>query len=390
MRTVVGLFEGGAEARQTIEELAELGFASQSISVVTNLNSRSAIEETSGRPALQSTLRTMSLNDVGTVAASGPLSEERQRPAEHGLAGLLQRLGLSSELAAHYATGVERGETLESITVDDADAERVAAVMKRHAAGALKADVVRSEASKRAVLGGNGGIGGLGAGAASAVVGQAVSSRIQPEGTREKREGHVFADEERTIPIYREELHVGKREVERGVVRVTTHIVERPYSEQVLLREEHVDVTRRPADRLVGSGESEFREGDIEMTEIGEEPIGAKQTRLVEEVIIRKHVADRTATVGDTVRSTEVDVSTFDTSEYRKDFDKQKMSDATFEEHIPAFKFGERFASAGASSRWEDIENDARNRWEAQRPGTWDKFKDSVRSAYLRSTKRSQ
>jgi hypothetical protein len=147
MRTVVGLFEGGGEARQAIEELADLGFLPQNISVVTNLNSKSAIEASTRRPSLH----TMSLSDVGTVMASGPLGETREQLAERlSLSGLLQRSGLSSDLAAHYATGVERGETLESITVDDSDADRVAAVMKRHAAGALKADIAKSEASRTA------------------------------------------------------------------------------------------------------------------------------------------------------------------------------------------------------------------------------------------------
>jgi hypothetical protein len=147
-----------------------------------------------------------------------------------------------------------------------------------------------------------------------------------------------------------------------------------------------VEVERRPADRLMSPGESEFKESQMEMTEIGEQAIGAKQTRLVEEVIVHKHVADRTATVGDTMRSTQVDVSTFDASAYRSHFDQLKMGGSKFEEHIPAYKFGENLAPAGPSGRWEDIEGDARNRWEAQHPGTWDTFKGSIRYAYSRST----
>ena len=43
-----------------------------------------------------------------------------------------------------------------------------------------------------------------------------------------------------------EELHVGKRDVNRGRVRIHSHVVEKPVEEQVTLRHETVDVERRP------------------------------------------------------------------------------------------------------------------------------------------------
>lgn len=330
MRTVVGLFETGKEARRVIDELAQLGFSPRSISIVTNLSAKSAIETGHADAGLH----TMRLSDVGTVAAAGPLGSALERPGERaGLAGVLQRLGLTSDLAAHFVSGVERGETLESLTVDDADAERVAAVMKRYAAGTPRAQRAKTEAmtnidgGARQIDGGArlGEARAMSAGAATGTVGQAVSSKLEPERIGEKYgEGHHFVEEERTIPVYREELRVGKREVERGAVRVTKRVVEKPHSEQVLLREEHVEVERRPADRLVPPNEPDFAERQIEMAEVAEEAIGAKQTRLVEEVVVHKHVAERTATVGDTLRSTQIDVSAFDASGYRSYFDQQK------------------------------------------------------------------
>ena len=390
MRTVVGLFESGNSARRAMEDLADLGFPPQAISVVTNAAARSVIESDSRSP-----LRSMSLSDVGTVAASGPLAEAAGTPNEPlALAGLLQRIGFSRELAGHYAMGVERGQTLESITVDDADVDRVAALMKKNAAGSPGADEAKIE---RETFEENGGLkketGGAAASAGIAAsvraVGRAVASKIAPERIAERRgEDHVFAEEQRTIPVYREELSVGKREVERGAVRVTTHVIERPYAEQVLLREEHVDVERRPAGRLVRQEESEFKDSEIEMREFGEEAVGAKQTRLVEEVVIRRHVADRTATVGDTLRSTEVDVRSFDASRYRRHFEERRLGGAKFEEHARAYRLGEELRRPGSSARWEDVEPDARARWEAERAGTWDEFKDSIRYAWSQDESR--
>ncbi len=51
------------------------------------------------------------------------------------------------------------------------------------------------------------------------------------------------------IPVYEEQLRVGKREVGRGSVRVRSYVVEQPVQEQVHLREERVHVERRPVDR---------------------------------------------------------------------------------------------------------------------------------------------
>ena len=46
----------------------------------------------------------------------------------------------------------------------------------------------------------------------------------------------------------------------------------------------------------------------IEMTETAEEAVVAKDARVVEEVVVRKTADDRTETISDTVRRTEVEV----------------------------------------------------------------------------------
>ncbi len=117
----------------------------------------------------------------------------------------------------------------------------------------------------------------------------------------------VYRGEER-IPVVEEELHVGKREVERGGVRVESRVEERPVEEEVRLKEEHVRVERRPVDRPVGDAEGLFREGTLEVTERAEVPVVAKEARVVEEVIVNKEVGEHTETVRDTVRRTDVNV----------------------------------------------------------------------------------
>jgi uncharacterized protein (TIGR02271 family) len=114
------------------------------------------------------------------------------------------------------------------------------------------------------------------------------------------------------IPIAEEELHVGKREVSHGRVRIRSHVTERPVQEQVSLREEHVSVERRPVEGTMRTGSVNdgdlFRERSIEMEERAEEAVVSKEARVVEEVVVRKNADQRTETVSDTVRKTEVEV----------------------------------------------------------------------------------
>ncbi len=123
----------------------------------------------------------------------------------------------------------------------------------------------------------------------------------------------MATDGEQRIPIVEESLVVGKREVGRGNVRVRSYVVETPVSEQVSLREENVSIERRP---VTGGTipEDAFRERTIEMTESREEAVVGKDARVVEEVVVHKDVENRTETVSDTVRRTEVEVDRDDMS----------------------------------------------------------------------------
>lgn len=118
------------------------------------------------------------------------------------------------------------------------------------------------------------------------------------------------AVEEEHIPIVQEEMHVGKRQVERGGARVRSYIRETPVHEQVNLREEHVSVERRPVNETISGGldSDMLRERNIEMTETAEVPMVEKEARVTEEMVIRKTADERTENVDDTVRRTEVEV----------------------------------------------------------------------------------
>lgn len=117
------------------------------------------------------------------------------------------------------------------------------------------------------------------------------------------------SSDETTIDRVSENLEVGKREVERGGVRVRSRIVERPVEEHIRLREENVYVERNPVNRRLDETDgSAFQDRDIELTEKSEIPVVNKEARVVEEIRIGKEVSERDETIRDTVRETEVDI----------------------------------------------------------------------------------
>ena len=91
-------------------------------------------------------------------------------------------------------------------------------------------------------------------------------------------------------------------------MRVRSYVVETPVQEQVSLRQERVSIERRPVDRAAGAGDNLFRERTIEAEERAEEAVVAKEARVKEEVVIKKDATQRTETVSDKVRHTEVEV----------------------------------------------------------------------------------
>jgi len=136
-----------------------------------------------------------------------------------------------------------------------------------------------------------------------------------------------IVDEER-IPIVEEQLRVGKREVERGGARVRSYVEERPVSEQVNLREEHVNVERRPVDQAISPDALDrdglLEERNIEMRETAEQPVVAKEARVKEEVVVQKTASERTEEVNDTVRNTRVDIDDANSGERRAMFNEDR------------------------------------------------------------------
>lgn len=206
------------------------------------------------------------------------------------------------------------------------------------------------------------------------------------------------------IPVVEEELRVGKREVQRGGVRVIQRVREKPVNESVELREEHVHVERHPVDKPATQADlAGLKEGQVEMREMAEEPVVSKDARIVEEVEVGKEVTQRTADIKDTVRRTDVEVeqlgardattrTTMDDSDFRKHWQTSYgQSGGSYDDYASAYRYGadlsnnDRYKAYG----WNDVEPDIRTDWERNHPeSAWEKVKDAVRYGKERATGR--
>lgn len=116
-----------------------------------------------------------------------------------------------------------------------------------------------------------------------------------------------------TIPVVQEDLEIGKREVEKGGIRLRSRVVETPVEENIRLREEHVQVERNEVNRPASSADlNSLREEEIELRERAEVPVVNKEARVVEEISLNKEVTERNEDIRDTVRNTEVDIENID------------------------------------------------------------------------------
>lgn len=189
----------------------------------------------------------------------------------------LASIGMPDKDYDHLKDGIRRGGVVVSVSAAAGKAQAVEAIFHKYSAGKI------DEASKETT-------GALPVAAAAApVAAQDINAQT-------------------VIPIVEENLVLDKRTVNQGGVRVFRHVVEIPVEASIGLREEHVTMERRPVNRAVTDMDTAFGDRTIELTETAEQAVVSKNARVVEELLVGKTATERTETVRDTVRHTEVDV----------------------------------------------------------------------------------
>lgn len=296
-QTVVGLFDNASEAQQAVQELLSSGF--------TNAN----VDISSVAP--------------GTTSGSTDLSSGTH-DNESGISKFFKNLfGDDDNDADKYSTVASRSNSIVTVYAQNADeAERAADILDDN--GAINVDEKGSQYGYGSTSGTTGsssdlgtmGTAGMGtAGMGSSVLGSVDMGTTTGNTYDSTTSGDTFnstndtSDVNRSIPIIEENLEVGKRTVQTGGVRLRSRIVERPVEETLRLREERVNIERNTVDRPATEADfTAFKEGEIEMIERSEVPVVSKEARVVEEISLGKEVNERSETISDTVRKTEVDV----------------------------------------------------------------------------------
>jgi uncharacterized protein (TIGR02271 family) len=294
-RTITAFFDARQDANEAIQRLERAGIPRTSISVVEG------------------------------AAKGASISREDEGP---GFWEALKDLFLPDDDRATYAEGLRRGGYIVTVQANDALYEKAIDILDDE--GTVDLDQRAQSWRQEGWTGASAGLSGSASTGAAGLTGS-LTSRSTPAATGtsatpgfgrtgsttgatgttpglQGTSGAATTSQDEVVQLGEEELKVGKREVSHGRVRVRSYVVETPVQEQVSLREEDVHVERRPVNRPVSGADNLFRERTIEAEERAEEAVVSKEARVTEELVLKKDVDQRTETVSDTVRRTEVDV----------------------------------------------------------------------------------
>jgi uncharacterized protein (TIGR02271 family) len=394
-----------------VNDLVNAGFDRNSISVIANdadqryssyVDNDGAADDTAkgagigaaigGLGGLLLGLGALAIPGIGPVVAAGPLAAALAGAGigavTGGIIGAIIDLGVPEESAHVYAESVRRGNVLVAAQIEDNRVDEATRIMKRTGLIDLEREAASWRSSGWTGFDANAGYTGRTLDRERTPVGQSGSMDTSPR---------TKSDKDETFEVVEEQMQVGKRAVETGGVRVSSHVHEVPVEEEVRLRQEHVEVERRPVNRPATEADlKSFREGTIEVRETQEQPVISKEARVVEEVQVRKDVEEHTEKVRDTVRRTDVDVEQIGRSGrvgdgfsayevYDPDFRTHYQSafshsGSNFERYQPAYRYGYTLATDDhyRGRPWREVEPEAHRAWEAQNQGTWEEFKDAV------------
>jgi uncharacterized protein (TIGR02271 family) len=354
--TLAGVFQDYSAAEQVVRELKSAGFSDNEIHLT-----------------------------HGTENVDYRDERREHVEDETGIAGFFRRMFGSDDDSTHYERAVQSGRAVVTVDADQTRMDRAIDIMNRNNALQVERDDDTTTADT-----------------ASRRMYDERRSLDDRKGFEERnlREGE-------SIPVIQEELQVGKRVVNRGGVRVYSRVVDQPVEEKVTLREERVRVDRRPVDRTVSAQDtSELRDQTIEVLETAEEPVVSKRARVVEEVTVGKDTTERTDTIRDNVRRTEVEVENLgkagtntttgsrmmDDSEFRNDFNARYASRGeAYDVYAPAYQYGYTAASdpRWRGRSWSDVESDLQSDYARTYPNsTWENIRGAVRYGWEKITGR--
>ncbi|MDQ3058856.1 MAG: YsnF/AvaK domain-containing protein [Pseudomonadota bacterium] len=368
MQTVVGVFDTVDEAERARESLLDAGFDHSAIRMQSHAEMLGGNDDAYDRTTDNRT--GSDTQDDGFMASVGRFFSNL--------------FGGEDEHAGQYSEAVRRGNSVLVVTVDESRVESARATLA--AAGAVDIDK-RTESWREE--------GYAGFDPSARPFG---TDEVQAERSRFQAQNEGMQTDSGTVlPVVREEIEVGKREVDLGAVRVFSHTEVRPVQEQVQLREERAEIERRAVDRPATEADLKAFEGSsIEIRETAERPVVSKTARVVEEVKVGTQATTHTETISDQVRNTVVDVensATGSAPDYRSHYQTHRaVLGGTYDDYDPAYRYGASLRSDAryANRSWDEVEADAQRDWTSRYPddSTWERTKQAVRHGWESMTGR--
>jgi stress response protein YsnF len=368
-QTVVGLMDTIEEAHHVVQDLIDSGFDRDDISLMSRKDEEAegvheekdttsgigsgtakgagAGAALGGIAGLVVGLTGLAIPGVGPIIAAGPfaaiLAGAGIGAVAGGIIGALTEIGVPEEDAHYYAEGVRRGGVLVTVATDDTSADRAAEIMRRH--GAVDID---ERAQQWRTTG---------------------WERFDEKATPYTSD-QITEERDKVIPVVEEDVKIGKRDVQKGRVKVYSYVTERPVEKKVRLHEEHAEVNRRKVDRPAEEADLRAADTSYEVRETAEEPVISKESRVVEEVSVSKEAKERVETVRDTERRTDVKVERTGANE-----------SSSIYEFLDPYSRDNRYDDKD----WAVVEQDIHRDWESRYPGTWNSRKDEIRTEWTRS-----
>ena len=219
----------------------------------------------------------------------------------------------------------------------------------------------------------------------------AAAERTDQQRTRDYGAAEARGETVKKVPRIEEDLEVGKREVSGGGVRVRTDVHEKDVEEHVRLRQEDVEVERRPVNRKATDEDMRaVADGEFRVPVIREEVVATKTPRVVEEVVVKKTGSVKDETVRDTVRSSDVVVEELE-PDFKRDFNTRFGGKGKYEDYSGAYQIGSRYGRDPnfANRDWEALEPQMRSDWEKQGYSNWQDARGASRYGWDRSREMS-
>jgi hypothetical protein len=315
-QTLIAVFDNRGDAQKAMEELVSCGYP------------RDQVRLSEGDPAGDAA------RQDSATASTDAAEHTFTAGIRHFFSDLFGRD--RSESAQMYAEAVSRGNYVLTLTADSLpEVERAADIVERFGPIDIDEHAARWSGAGSAAP-------GMRSSAGAMQQSQPGSQQFAQEGPAQQRADST------AIPGIEEERKVGKRQLDRGGVRIYPRVIETPGDDSVGLREAHINVERHRVSRPY---------------------------------------------ITDTVRSTEVQIENLapdDDAYFRGHWSSTFAREGgTYEDFAPAYSYGSTMARSDLyrGRAWHDVEHNLRSDWEARHPhSTWEKIKAAVRHGWERIT----